>query len=119
SGSKYNGTSTPYTPLTPAIYINGVNGFDAVTGAAKVGALDIGTNVSYQLNTLYTNDYNGHLYGEYSLGDHTLKFGADVDKNGYSDVFGQYYAGNYGFASPAAFAAGMPNYLRYQQAYTG
>ncbi|MEO6992877.1 MAG: carboxypeptidase regulatory-like domain-containing protein [Lacunisphaera sp.] len=119
SGSKYNGTASPYTPLSPAIYINGVNGTDAVTGATKVGALDIGTNVSYQLNQLYTNDYNGHLYGEYSLGDHTIKFGADVDKNGYSDVFGQYYAGNYAFASPAAFAAGTPNYIRYQQAYTG
>jgi hypothetical protein len=119
SGSKYNGTASLYTPLSPAIYINGVSGTNLVTGAAQTGALDVGTNISYQLNQLYTNDYNGHLYGEYSLGDHTLKFGADVDKNGYSDVFGQYYTGNYAFASPAAFAAGMPNYLRYQQAYTG
>ncbi|HEY4245454.1 MAG TPA: carboxypeptidase regulatory-like domain-containing protein [Lacunisphaera sp.] len=119
SGSKYNGTSSLYTPLAPALYINGVNGTNLVTGLAQTGSLDVGTNISYQLNALYTNDYNGHLYGEYSLGDHTLKFGADVDKNGYSDVFGQYYTGNYGFASPAAFAAGIPNYLRYQQAYTG
>ncbi len=117
---KYNGTASLYAPLAPEIYINGVNGTNLVSGATLTnGQIDIGTNHSYQLNQLYTNDYNGHLYAEWSKGDHTLKFGTDVDKAGYSDVFGQYYTGLYGFASPAAFAAGTPNYARYQQAITG
>ena len=120
SASKYNGTASLYTPLTPEIYVNGVVGTNLVTGATVTnGQLDIGTNHSYQLNALYTKDYNGHLYGDYSLGDHNLRAGADFDKSINTDIFGQYYTGLYGFASPAAFAAGTPNYARYQQALTG
>ncbi len=120
AASKYNGTASLYTALAPEIYINGVNGTNLVSGATLTnGQIDIGTNHSYQLNALYTNDYNGHLYGDWSRGNHTIKFGADVDKAGYSDVFGQYYTGLYAFASPAAFAAGTPNYIRYQQSVNG
>jgi hypothetical protein len=120
SGSKYNGTASLYTPLAPEIYINGVTGTNLVTGAAVAnGQIDLGTNYSYQLNSLYTKDYNGHLYGEYTWRDHDFKFGADVDKATYSDVFGQYYAGRYIFTSPTAFAAGTPYYVIYQQALTG
>ncbi|HXN35003.1 MAG TPA: TonB-dependent receptor [Opitutaceae bacterium] len=117
---RYNGTNTPYGPITPEFYVNGVNGINAVTGAALTnGQLAFGTNHSYQLNALTTNDYNGHLYGDFSWGSHTFKVGGDVDKTGTTDVFVQYYTGQWGFASPAAFAAGMPNYLKYEQASPG
>lgn len=120
SASKYNGTASLYEPLAPEIYVNGVNGTNLTTGAVVTnGQLDLGTNHSYQFNQLYTKNYNGHLYADYSLGDHTIKFGADFDKTIVTDVFVQYYAGLYGFASPAAFAAGTPNYVRYQQASPG
>jgi hypothetical protein len=120
SASKYNGTASPYgSTLTPEIYINGVSGTSLSTGAAVTGQLDIGTNHSYQLNALYTKDYNGHLYGDYTFLDHKIKVGGDFDKSIYQDTFVQYYTGQYGFVSPAAFAAGTPDYVRYQQASPG
>ena len=117
--SRYNGTATPYGKPFAEIYINGVTGTNLLTGAAATGQVDIGTNYSYQLNAIFTKNYHGQLYGEYSLGSHTFKFGGDTDKNQYSDVFVQYYYGRWSFASPAAFTAGTPNYLIYQQASPG
>ncbi len=118
--SKYNGTASLYEPLAPAVYVNGVSGTNLVTGATLTnGQIDLGTNASYQFNALYTKDYNGHFYADYSMGDHTFKIGGDFDKNINEDNFIQYYTGLYGFASPAAFAAGTPNYIRYQQPVAG
>jgi hypothetical protein len=120
SASKYNGTASPYgSKLTPELYINGVTGTSLSTGAAVTGQLDIGTNHSYQLNALFTKDYNGHLYGDYTFLDHKIKLGGDFDKSIYQDTFVQYYTGQYAFTSPANFAAGLPDYVRYQQASPG
>jgi len=117
---KYNGTAAPYTAISPAIYVNGVVGTNLVTGATVAnGQLDLGTNPSYQHNALNTKDYNGHLYANYSLDTHDFKFGGDFDKAIYKDLFVQYYTGLYAFASPAAFVAGTPNYIRYQQPIVG
>ncbi len=117
--SKYNGTAAPYGAPFAEIYVNGVTGTRIDTGATILGQLDMGTNYSYQLNNLFTKNYHGQLYAEYSLGSHTLKFGGDSDKNQYDDKFVQYYYGRWAFASPAAFAAGTPNFLQYQQATPG
>jgi hypothetical protein len=115
--SRYNGTATEYGAPFPEVYINGVPGTNLLTGAAITnGQIDMGTNYSYQLNALFTKEYNGHLYGEYSWGAHTFKFGGDTDKNQYDDVYVQYYYGRYAFANVADFAAGNANYIRYQQA---
>jgi hypothetical protein len=117
---KYNGTNTPYTTLSPEIYVNGVVGTNLTSGATVAnGQVDLGTNASYQHNQLHTKDYNGHIYANYSISDHDLKFGADFDKAIYTDVFAQYYTGRYAFASPAAFVAGTPEYIRYQQPIVG
>ncbi|HUJ44307.1 MAG TPA: carboxypeptidase regulatory-like domain-containing protein [Opitutaceae bacterium] len=117
--SKYNGTASPYGAPFAEIYVNNVPGVRLDTGASIVGQIDMGTNYSYQLNNLFTKNYHGQLYGEYSLGSHTLKFGGDSDKNQYDDKFVQYYFGRWAFSSPTAFAAGTPNYLQYQQAAPG
>jgi len=118
--SKYNGTAAPNGVPFAEIYVNGVPGTRLDTGAAVTnGQIDMGTNYSYQLNNLFTKNYHGYLYGEYSLGNHTFKFGGDSDKNQYDDKFVQYYFGRWVFATPAAFAAGTPEYLRYQQAAPG
>lgn len=117
---KYNGTATPYTALAPAIYINGVVGTNLNSGATVAnGSLDLGTNPSYQHNALSTKDYNGHIYADYTLNAHEFKFGVDMDKSIYKDLFAQYFTGLYAFASPAAFIAGTPNYIRYQQPIPG
>jgi hypothetical protein len=117
--SKYNGTAAPYGAPSAEIYINGVTGTQLTTGNTILGQVDMGTNYSYQLNNLFTKNYHGQLYGEYSWGSHTFKFGGDTDKGQYDDKFVQYYYGRWAFASVAAFAAGTPNYLRYQQAAPG
>ena len=121
AAQKYNGTAKPYTALSPAVYINGVVGTNLVTGATVAnGSLDIGTNPSYQHNALTTKGYNGHLYADYTpFSQHEFKVGADFDKEIYKDLFIQYYTGLYAFASPAAFVAGTPNYIRYQQPLAG
>ena len=118
--AKYNGTAAPNGKPMAEIYVNGVTGTRVDTGATVAnGALYMGTNYSYQLNNLFTKNYHGHLYGDYSWGNHTFKLGGDTDKNQYDDKFVQYYFGRYAFATPAAFAALTPNYLRYQQAAPG
>ncbi|MFI5358082.1 MAG: hypothetical protein ACHQ4G_12175, partial [Opitutales bacterium] len=96
------------------------NGTNLSTGAAVTnGQIDMGTNYSYQLNLLVTKDVNAHLYGEYSAGAHTFKVGGDADKTQNLDEFVQYYYGRYAFASPADFAKGLANYLRYQEPSPG
>ncbi|MGA2445351.1 MAG: carboxypeptidase regulatory-like domain-containing protein [Opitutaceae bacterium] len=118
--SKYNGTAKPYGAPFANIYINGVTGTNALTGLTVAnGQMTIGTSYSYQYNNLYTKNYHGQLYGEYSWGSNTFKFGGDTDKNQYDDKYVQYYYGLWAFATPAAFAAGTPEYLRYQQAAPG
>jgi len=118
--SKYNGTAAPYGAPFAEIYVNGVSGTRLDTGATiTTGQIDMGTNYSYQLNNLFTKNYHGQLYGEYSAGSHTFKFGGDSDKNQYDDKFVQYYYGRWSFANAAAFAAGTPNFLQYQQATPG
>ena len=116
---KYDGTAKPYGARFPEVYINGVTGINASTGATIAGQIDMGTNYSYQLNALTTDNYNGHLYGEYSWGRHTFKVGGDFDQTKYDDQFVQYYYGRYAFASPAAFLAGTANASRYQQPVPG
>jgi len=116
---KYNGTASPNGKPFPEVYVNGVTGIKSDGTAVTNGQIDLGTNYSYQDNVLYTKDYNGHLYGEYSWGSHTFKFGGDSDKTQYDDRFVQYYFGRYAFANPADFAAGNANYIRYQQPIPG
>jgi Carboxypeptidase regulatory-like domain len=117
---KYNGTALPNGTPFPEIYVNGVSGTNLVTGAAVAnGQIDLGTNFSYQYNSLYTKEYNGHLYGVYSFGNNTIKFGGDSDKTDVLDKFVQYYYGRYAFASAADFAAGNASYLQYQQSAPG
>ena len=116
---KYNGTATPNGAPFPEVYVNGIAGTNLVTGQAVTGQVDLGRNYSYQYNSLNTRNRNGHLYGEYSLGAHTLKIGGDLDSTHSIDEFVQYYYGRYAFASVADFAAGKANYLRYNQAAPG
>ena len=117
---RYNGTAAPNGAPLAEIYVNGVPGVRLDNGAAVTnGQLILGTNYSYQLNQLFTKNYHGHLYGDYSLGNHTFKIGGDADKNQYDDKFVQYFFGRYAFANLAAFTAQTPNYLRYQQAAPG
>ncbi len=117
--AKYNGTATPNGSPFPEIYINGLTGTSTATGATITGQYDLGTNYSYQLNALVTSEIKGYLYGDYVIGNHTIKFGGDSDKNLYLDKFVQYYYGRYAFDNLAAFVAGNAEYFRYQQPTAG
>ncbi|EQD68574.1 Outer membrane protein with a TonB box, partial [mine drainage metagenome] len=91
-------------PLSPQVqvYVNGTSG----------PSVYMGTNYSYQANSLDTKTWTGFWAGTLFLNDHTVKFGVDFLRNNYNNLFLQYYAGGYQFTSIANFQAG--NYSSYQ-----
>ncbi len=98
SYSKYDGSPKNHGTPFPEVIVNGLNGTRLDTGAAITsGGLDFGTEFSRQLNVLKTKTSSGSLYGDYSLGDHTITFGGDVEKDQYDDRFIQAANGSYTF----------------------
>lgn len=91
-------------PLSPQVrvYVNGTSG----------PSVYMGTNYSYQANSLNTKTWTGFWAGTLFLNDHTVKFGLDYLRNDYNNLFLQYFAGAYQFNSIANFQSG--NYSNYQ-----
>ena len=91
------------------VYVNGS------TGTSPSGpSVYLGTDRSYQANSLNTKTWTGFWAGTLFLNDHTVKFGADFVRNQYDNLFLQDYAGTYVFRSIADFQAGK--YYQYQLA---
>jgi len=104
---RYNGTATLNGPKLPALTINGVTGYQSSTGTTITsGELFTGTYWAYQDNNIYTWEQEEHAYGDYSFGNHTLKFGAQFDRTGYTDTFIPNAIGSYSFNTPALFLSG-------------
>jgi hypothetical protein len=105
---RYNGTATLNGPKLPALSIDGVSGFESASVNAIVtnGILFTGTYAAYQDNNIYTWEQEEHAYGDYSIGNHTFKFGAQFDRTGYTDTFIPNAIGSYTFSSVANFLAG-------------
>ena len=73
--------------------------------------LRFGTEETRQFSRIETNTTNAYLAGNWSLGEHELKFGADVEKNDIFNAFVRQAWGLYTFsgADPVAlFAANNP-----------
>ncbi|HZZ18743.1 MAG TPA: carboxypeptidase regulatory-like domain-containing protein [Opitutaceae bacterium] len=101
---RYNGTATLNGPKLPALTINGVTGFNSSTGAViNSGELFTGTYWAYQDNNIYTWEQEEHAYGDYSVGNHTFKFGAQFDRTAYTDTFIPNAIGSYSFNSVSDF----------------
>jgi len=107
---RYNGTATLNGPKGPAITINGITGVTSATGATLTnGELFTGTYYAYQDNNIYTWEQEEHAYGDYSIGNHTFKFGAQFDRTGYTDTFIPNVIGSFSYSDVPNFLAGTPS----------
>jgi hypothetical protein len=107
---RYNGTATLNGPKEPALTIEGVSGFSQpVNGIITSGELFAGTYWAYQANNIYTWEQEEHAYGDYSIGNHTFKFGAQFDRTAYTDTFIPNIIGSFTYFTVANFVAGTAN----------
>ena len=106
---RYNGTATLDGPKLPALTIGGITGYNASNGSVITsGSLFTGTYWAYQDNNIYTWEQEEHAYGDYAVGNHTFKFGAQFDRTAYTDTFIPNIIGSYSFSSVANFLAAKP-----------
>ena len=107
---RYNGTATLNGPKEPALTIEGVSGFSQPTGGVITsGELFAGTYWAYQDNNIYTWEQEEHIYGDYSVGNHTFKFGAQFDRTAYTDTFIPNIIGSYTYFTVANFVSNTVN----------
>ncbi|MEO5960342.1 MAG: TonB-dependent receptor, partial [Opitutaceae bacterium] len=116
SNTKYEASPLNRGAPFPAIGIGGLSGTRTDTGATTTGFLNFGTENSRQLNILNTKEKLFKLSGEYSLGNHTLVAGGELNETIYDDRFLQSYFGNYTFNTSAPFGTtpartGIENWL--------
>lgn len=78
-----------------------------------------GTERSRHFNVLETDTLNAYAGANWYIGDHTLKFGADYERNDIFNAFLQDTYGQYTFSSVTAFQNGTPSSYQSQQAAPG
>jgi hypothetical protein len=106
---RYNGTATLDGPKLPAITIQNVSGYsNTLNTIVTNGTLFAGTYWAYQDNNIYTWEQEEHAYGDFSVGNHTFKFGSQFDRTGYTDTFIPNYIGSYTYSNVANFVANTP-----------
>ena len=77
------------------------------------------TERSRHFNVLGTDTLNAYLGANWYIGDHTLKFGTDYERNDIYNAFLQDTYGQYTFSSLANFNAGLPLSYQSQQGAPG
>lgn len=106
---RYNGTATLNGPKEPALTINGITGFNVLTNSIiSSGTVFAGTYWAYQDNNIYTWEQEEHAYADYSIGNHTFKFGTQFDRTAYTDTFIPNAIGSYSYSNVANFVANTP-----------
>lgn len=70
-------------------------------------------------NNLQTETYNGYFQGDWYLGDHTVRFGVDYERNEIFNLFVQDAFGNYRFNSIADFENNRPRSFIFRSSVTG
>jgi hypothetical protein len=107
---RYNGTATLNGPKEPALTIEGITGNSepATVNPITSGEIFAGTYYAYQDNNIYTWEQEEHAYGDYSIGNHTFKFGAQFDRTGYTDTFIPNAIGSYAYSTIATFLSNTP-----------
>ena len=85
--------------------------------AVTIGSntLNFGTEENTHANVLETQTWNAYFAGNWFLGDHTVKFGADYEDNDIYNLFGRRINGAYTFGSLDLFEQGVSR--RYQLFY--
>ncbi|TQD51555.1 TonB-dependent receptor [Marilutibacter aestuarii] len=81
--------------------------------------LNFGTEENTHANVLETETWNAFFAGNLFIGDHTLKFGAEYEKNDIYNLFGRRSNGVYSFDSIDDFEAGTPSFYRYYHPRNG
>lgn len=89
----------------------------SVPAGVATGTISLvsGTERSRHFNVLETDTLNAYFGANWYVGDHTLKFGGDYERNDIFNAFLQDTNGQYTFASLAAFTAGTPQAYQSQQ----
>jgi hypothetical protein len=106
---RFNGTAVTNGAVFPAVVVDGLGGTNLTNNTAvSNGDVVLGNNNSFQANAIYIQEQEGHLFGEYSIGNHTLKFGPQFDKQQYYDLFVQNYLGTFTFTNVQDFVNGTP-----------
>ncbi|PKM09064.1 MAG: Oar protein [Gammaproteobacteria bacterium HGW-Gammaproteobacteria-4] len=87
----------------------------------RVGTSNVffGTERSRHANDLKTDTYNGFFQGDWYLGDHTIRFGADFERNEIFNLFVQNAFGNWVFNSIADFQNNRARSFQLNQSTTG
>lgn len=97
---EYSAVRTPFADL-PSIGVRIGNAF-----------VNLGTEENTHVNVLESETWNSYFIGNWFLGDHEVKFGADYETNDYYNLFGRRVNGVYTFNSIADYRAGRSS--RYQ-----
>jgi hypothetical protein len=108
SQTKYDGSPANNGSPFPDVVVNGITGKRLDTGATATGSVEFGTELSRQLNFIFTKELNANIVAEYTIGDHLVTAGAEQITTKYTNKFLQRYYGTYTFASPTTWAAGTP-----------
>ncbi|MBX3727033.1 MAG: TonB-dependent receptor [Xanthomonadales bacterium] len=94
--------------------------FPQVTVNVRPGASVVfGRERSRHANQLEVDTWTGYWAGDVFLGDHTVRFGLDYERNDIYNLFLQDVFGNYTFANIDQFAAGNWQNYRIQQPRNG
>ena len=100
--SKYD-SSNDYDQIQPYVQIQGVPVYTA-TGTSSSAYVTMGSDYSYQLNSLTTKTKNGELFAQYKLNDrHTLEGGVQFSSVNAYNIYVQYNAGYYIFNNFQSF----------------
>jgi hypothetical protein len=115
---RYNGTAQLNGADAPAITIDNVPG-TSLNGGTAPFAVFLGQYWAYQTNNIYTWEQEEHAYADYSIGNHTIKFGVSFDRTGYTDTFIPNTLGSYTFATVQDYLNGTPTYVQQAATYPG
>lgn len=86
----------------------------SVTVTVGNTAVTFGTERSRHANQLEVDTWTALFAGDVFLGDHTVRFGFDYEKNDVFNLFLQDVFGTYNFGSIAAWEAATPSWTRYR-----
>lgn len=110
SYTAYDGSPANNGSPFPAVSVQGFTGIRGDTGQTiSTGSVNLGTEFSRQLNILKTKENQGKFTGEFSIGNHTIAAGGDVDILKYYNAFLQGYYGSYTFRTVADWLNGAPS----------
>lgn len=107
STNKYDGSAKNRGTPFPQVFIQGLNAVRVADGVAVTnGTIDLGTYSVQQQNVLRNKSRNGSVNVEYSLGNHTIVGGGEVQETDIENDFITNAYGSYTFPTLASWLSG-------------